>query len=59
MRLLDSDEPANHRSSFEVVLKHSVLNTYPLAPVVKDVDDKFVRLLERMATLDLDKKRAG
>ncbi len=59
MRLLDSDEPATHRSSFEVALKQALLKTYPLAPVVEDVDDKFVRLLERMAALDLDKKRAG
>lgn len=63
MRILDSDEGPyvlpSPRRSFEDALKQALLKTYPVAPVVEDVDDVFVRLLDRMAALELDRTREG
>ena len=61
MRLLDADDCPDARPkirrSFEEALKEALLKTYPVAPVVEKVDDVFIRLLEKMATLELEKKR--
>ena len=63
MRLLDPDDCPDtrpkQRRSFEEALKQALLKTYPVAPVVEEVDDVFVRLLEKLATLDLGKKQPG
>ena len=59
MRLLDPDNPRKHRASFEAALKEALLRTYPVAPVVEAVDDRFVQLLEKMAALELDRTGKG
>ncbi len=60
MRLADPDDylDANPvpRRSFEDALKQALLKTYPVAPVVEGVDDVLVRLLDKMATLEMGQK---
>ena len=62
-RLLELDDVPDPkptpRRSFENALKQALLKTYPVAPVVEEVDDVFARLLEKMAALELDKERSG
>jgi hypothetical protein len=38
-------------------LKDSLRRAYPVAPVVEDVDPKFMLLLERLADLNLGRRR--
>ncbi len=60
-RLLELDDASEAkptpRRSFEDTLKQALLKTYPVAPVVEEVDDVFARLLEKMAALELNKSR--
>ena len=62
-RLLELDDVPDAkptpRRSFEDTLKHMLLKTYPVAPVVEEVDDVFARRLERMAALELDEELSG
>ena len=62
LRLADPDDypdaAPRPRRSFEDTLKQALLKTYPVAPVVEEVDDVFARLLEKMASLELSKERS-
>ena len=62
LRLADPDDypdaPPKPRRSFEDTLKQALLKTYPVAPVLEEVDDVFARLLAKMAALELDKERS-
>ena len=51
------DAKPTPRRSFEDTLKQVLLKTYPVAPVVEEVDDVFARLLDKMAALELNKNR--
>ena len=62
-RLLELDDVSETkptpRRSFEDALKQALRKTYPVAPVVEEVDDVFARLLEKMAALEVNKEHSG
>ena len=63
LRLADRDDypdaPLRPRRSFEDTLQQALLKTYPVAPVVEEVDNVFARRLEKMAALELDNELSG
>ena len=52
-------DPEVHRRRDMDELKDALRKAYPVAAVVQDVDSKFMQLLERMADLDLERRRSG
>ena len=60
MRLADPDDfpyarPVPRRS-FEDALNQALQKAYPVAPVVEGVDDVLIRILDKMATLEMGRK---
>jgi hypothetical protein len=66
MRTVDADDgfeahkpspAAPPRRGIETTILEGLMKAYPLAPVVEEVDDRFLRLLDAIARLDLDPSR--